>query len=209
MGHYLLCYPRIFLDYKIRRSKYIVKCCCIFTSSLLVHMLKKCSCCDTETLNPKFCSRSCAAKINNSLKPKKEKELKKCKHCENLVHQERSLLCAYHFAQHQPEYIENFTLQEFCDREKVKKGHPSNKFCHVRYHAKSHHKDLKNLPCHTCGYDKHVELCHIKAISSFPVTATVAEVNHFSNIVQLCPNCHWEFDKGHLLLTNVKNGHMG
>ena len=47
---------------------------------------------------------------------------------------------------------------------------------------------------------KHVELCHIKPIASFKDSALLSEVNSKNNIVQLCPNCHWELDHGILKL---------
>ena len=51
-----------------------------------------------------------------------------------------------------------------------------------------------------CGYDKHVECCHIKAVSDFPDTALLGEVNAPGNLVLLCRNCHWELDHGLLVL---------
>lgn len=65
---------------------------------------------------------------------------------------------------------------------------------YIRSYARSHYKNLTKKPCASCGYPHHVELCHIKAICTFPDTATVAEINSKNNIVQLCPNCHWELD---------------
>jgi 5-methylcytosine-specific restriction endonuclease McrA len=61
---------------------------------------------------------------------------------------------------------------------------------------------LANLPrvCRNCGYDKHVEICHIRSISSFPDDIPIPVVNDLSNLVALCPNCHWEFDHGLLAL---------
>jgi predicted restriction endonuclease len=50
--------------------------------------------------------------------------------------------------------------------------------------------------CAVCGYDSHVELCHIRRISDFPLSATFAEVNAEANLVYLCPNHHWELDAG-------------
>ena len=49
-----------------------------------------------------------------------------------------------------------------------------------------------------CNYSLHLERCHIRGVSDFPLTATVREVNVSENIVHLCPNHHWEFDHGHL-----------
>ena len=54
----------------------------------------------------------------------------------------------------------------------------------------------REYKCTSCGYDKHVEIHHIKSISSFIVdsTATLYDVNNPDNLVYLCPNCHWEID---------------
>ena len=58
----------------------------------------------------------------------------------------------------------------------------------------------KNPKCHICGYDKHVEVAHIKAVSEFEDTATVNEINSVNNLVGLCPNHHWEYDHGLLTI---------
>jgi hypothetical protein len=66
---------------------------------------------------------------------------------------------------------------------------------------------IQNLPkkCMNCSYDKHVECCHIYPISEFDLDATEEEINDPSNIVLLCPNCHWELDNLDLQIkTNVK-----
>lgn len=59
-----------------------------------------------------------------------------------------------------------------------------------------------NLPrvCRNCGYDKHVEICHIRAINTFPDDTPISVVNDLANLVALCPNCHWELDHGLLRL---------
>lgn len=48
--------------------------------------------------------------------------------------------------------------------------------------------------CAICGYDKHVEICHIKSVSSFSDDTPISEINSLGNLIGLCPNCHWEFD---------------
>lgn len=48
--------------------------------------------------------------------------------------------------------------------------------------------------CFKCGYDKHIEICHIKPVSQFSLESTIKEVNDTNNLILLCPNCHWEFD---------------
>ena len=50
--------------------------------------------------------------------------------------------------------------------------------------------------CAVCGYDKHIEVAHIKAVSDFDDNNTIAEINDISNLIGLCPNHHWEYDNG-------------
>lgn len=52
----------------------------------------------------------------------------------------------------------------------------------------------RDLKCSVCGYDKHVEIAHIKAVSDFNEETTIAEINSLDNLIALCPNHHWEFD---------------
>jgi len=54
--------------------------------------------------------------------------------------------------------------------------------------------------CFVCGYNKHVEVCHIKSVSSFSGDTLLSVISDPDNLVLLCPNCHWEFDKGITLL---------
>jgi 5-methylcytosine-specific restriction endonuclease McrA len=76
----------------------------------------------------------------------------------------------------------------------TKNLHRSSAYVHIRALARYHNKELVAKPCNNCGYDKHVEICHIKPISEFDVNTKIKEVNSPDNLVQLCPNCHWEFD---------------
>lgn len=68
---------------------------------------------------------------------------------------------------------------------------------HLRTIAR-HLYNKANLPrvCANCGYAKHVEICHIQPINTFPDDTPVAVINALENLVALCPNCHWEFDHG-------------
>ena len=54
--------------------------------------------------------------------------------------------------------------------------------------------------CAICGYDKHIEVAHIKAVSDFDDTATIREINSITNLIGLCPNHHWEYDNGFIIL---------
>lgn len=57
-------------------------------------------------------------------------------------------------------------------------------------------KSNKPKECAICGYDKHIEIAHIKAVSDFSDNATIEEINDINNLIGLCPNHHWEYDNG-------------
>lgn len=63
-----------------------------------------------------------------------------------------------------------------------------------RHTVKIYETSGKPKACNSCGYDKHYEICHIRAVSDFPDEALVEEINSIDNLMALCPNCHWEFD---------------
>ena len=57
-----------------------------------------------------------------------------------------------------------------------------------------------NPRCHICGYDKHIEVAHVKAVSNFSGDTKLKEINSVDNLIGLCPNHHWEYDNGLLKL---------
>lgn len=74
----------------------------------------------------------------------------------------------------------------------------------IREHARWLFPKENLKKCSVCCYAKHVEICHIKSVSSFPPEALLGEINDPSNLVGLCPNCHWEFDNGLLTEAQLK-----
>lgn len=52
----------------------------------------------------------------------------------------------------------------------------------------------KPKQCIVCGYDKHYEVAHVKAVSDFSDDALISEINDEENLIALCPNHHWEYD---------------
>jgi|694.fasta_scaffold72324_7 hypothetical protein len=69
----------------------------------------------------------------------------------------------------------------------------SNRYGQVRQHARKI-TSMRPQRCEKCGYDKHVETCHIEPICSFSMDVSINVVNAESNLILLCPNCHWEHD---------------
>lgn len=73
----------------------------------------------------------------------------------------------------------------------------------IRGYAKTiYNASDKPKYCVNCGYSKHYEVCHIRAVKTFPDDATMREVHALDNLIALCPNCHWEFDNG---LLNIES----
>ena len=82
---------------------------------------------------------------------------------------------------------------------KSKKDFSGEKYFHsrIRFNSRKVYKNSgKEMKCFFCGYDIHVEICHIKDIKDFSKDSMISEINDLDNLIALCPNCHWEFDKG-------------
>lgn len=73
----------------------------------------------------------------------------------------------------------------------------------IRNFNRSWNKELILLSCQVCGYSLHVELAHIKPISSFSEETPLTVVNDPTNILVLCRNHHWEQEHGFLLLNDI------
>jgi len=170
-------------------------------------MKKLCKYCNNETENPSFCSKSCAAKFNNQKFPKRKLLKIVCTKCHTELnrtsHKDRRR-----------------TLCDSCnpnkiDWESVTYGEMSGKRLfqkNSRIRELARNKFFKSNPspsCRNCGYSIHVEVCHIKGISTFSPNTKISEINDLKNLVGLCPNCHWEFDHNilHLEFPEFDNLH--
>lgn len=162
-----------------------------------------------------YCSRSCAAIINNKrfpkriknkppsgkIYPKKEKVPKiRTRLCDKdtcacgKAKEKRSKTCST--------CVTNKSLSRTkIDAIYSHQLNRASKYCRIREHARliAKKNGLLNQPCAKCGYSKHVEICHVKSISEFSNDSTIGEINDISNLIQLCPNCHWEYDNALIL----------
>ena len=76
----------------------------------------------------------------------------------------------------------------------------------IRKHAQSVFSQYNSSnACALCGYDKHIEIAHIKAVSEFEDSSLVREINAIDNLIPLCPNHHWEFDNGLISVEELQN----
>lgn len=71
----------------------------------------------------------------------------------------------------------------------------------IRKHAHYvYNKEIDSHNCTICGYEKHIQVCHIKSVASFPNDTLISVINDITNLIGLCPNNHWEFDNGFITL---------
>ena len=152
--------------------------------------MNKCLQCGKETKNLKFCSRSCSASYNNR---RRKKQKYYCEKCGQLIGEGQNFSRRKFCNKCNPNNVDwnNITLKQVKEKRKYQP--------HSRIRDLARKKALQYnrfYQCSNCGYNKHVEVCHIKSIDSFNEDSCIGEINSLSNLVGLCPNCHWEFDHG-------------
>jgi len=172
--------------------------------------MNKCQQCKNILIktNNKFCSRKCSCIYrNNNNHPRKGKGKGKpvchTESCEKKVDSYSHKFCRDCIDSKQMMiYSKNPTKGELA-KQYSKNNHRSSAYSYIRWHARDvvmKHSNQKK--CVQCGYNKHVELCHIKSIQSFEDTCTIDIINHPNNLMFLCPNCHWEHDSGLLKMVH-------
>lgn len=144
---------------------------------------------DTTDKRRKYCSRRCAAIVNNSNHPKNPKR-GKCKDCEKAIYAQRVRCMECHKLWKKSEDIQDKTLDEM----RYHGTQRANMFGAIRWRARKIAKELNWTECSICGYDKHIEIAHKKPISDFEGNTLVSIINSKDNLLALCPNCHWEYD---------------
>ena len=74
----------------------------------------------------------------------------------------------------------------------------------VRQYSRQVYKENNGeRKCFICGYDKFVEIAHIKPVPEFSDESLISEINHFDNLIALCPNHHLELDNGLIKISKV------
>lgn len=141
-----------------------------------------------EIRKRKFCDHSCSAKHSNTIRTREKSPIQVRKSGKDKVAKPTKDRC-----------LLSITKGElFSKRSSYQSARSA-----IQKHARAIFvKASHNKSCRICGYDKHVEVCHIKPVAEFPDSAVImSEINNPSNLIGLCPTHHWEFDNG--LLTNL------
>ena len=153
-----------------------------------------CEVCSKETKNKRFCSRSCSATYNNHKAPKRKKFIstETCIDCGALSWRAHSRCKSCYIT-----FITNRELDTTLQDIKDSSPKYSDYHSRIRAHARRIAVNANLLSaCKSCGYTYKVICCHRKAIGSFPMTATLREVNSKDNLIGLCPTHYIEFDNG-------------
>lgn len=133
-----------------------------------------------------FCNRSCSVSFNNRVVPRRTLS-NKCKLC-NVPIKSQLMYCKDHTPKKQD--YNNLTYEELTQSAKYQKSAIIRTLARRTYFASN------DKTCKRCGYDKHVEVCHIKPIKSHSTKTKLSQINDINNLIGLCPNCHWELDSG-------------
>lgn len=145
---------------------------------------------EPKTYNQKYCCIKCSLAQNQ--RRFRKRNAKPCPLCNALI-KGTSKLCVKCTRQKEQYINQNMTLKEYMSLSSYR-GHPSWLYNKIRALARYLYSDLQKKPCLRCKYSKHVQICHIKPIPSFSDNTQIKVINSPENIIQLCPNCHWELD---------------
>ncbi len=159
-----------------------------------------------EIRRKKFCNRSCAAKYTNRnriplfLTQNKEGN---CQNCGKSIIYNKCLSGKGYFPRRYCntccliKRLRGRQMVQFATKgellEKSKNWQSARSM--LRRHAQRNYLlSDKAKVCQICGYDKYIEICHIKSVKFFSNDTPLSTINHLDNLIALCPNHHWEHD---------------
>lgn len=169
----------------------------------------------------KFCNPSCAASFTNKQSPKRKRRSEKpteglCISCKIVIQYKdrrphkycdscRSIARGWHNRERYGGVVVMDDSKTKGELKSQMNGYYLFRSVVNKHASRAYKQAGKQDCCVVCGYHD-IQICHIKAVSKFPDTATLAEIDHPDNLVGLCPNHHYEFDKGQLELPNIGRG---
>lgn len=156
-------------------------------------MLNQCKTCGADTPNASFCSSSCSSKRCGLPRMKPQGTCLTCA-CPVPKRRKYCVTCSPRRS-----LDDSRTIGSIADTGR----HRSQRYAQLHQHSRKTYWAANPYECLNCKYSKHVEVCHIRPISSYPPETLISTVNHLDNLVGLCPNCHWEFDAGDLGITQL------
>lgn len=150
----------------------------------------------SRTRTKKFCGQSCAASFNNNGVNRYDAydSYKRCSVCGERI-TSRATKCK------QCIYADTSVASSTKKELRLRRSHYNSSRAAIRRHASDiYGQSDKPRCCAICGYETHIDVCHIRPVSDFSGDATITEINDPDNLIALCPNHHWEYDHGLLAL---------
>lgn len=129
------------------------------------------------------------------------KKIKYCEYCNNINNRPTSPFCSQKCS---TIYNNKDKIKADLSTENSISG---NRYPKISSNARvlmNHYKEGIDRKCENCGYDKYLEVAHIKAVSEFSDNDLVLEINGENNLMDLCPNCHKEYDNNLLTLEQIR-----
>lgn len=155
--------------------------------------------CNASTVNKRFCSRSCSASYNNSLRAKKHK----CKRCETPVGFRRKY-CNFCLSKRRRTSCHNHPEQDLFERNKrmICRKCESEKVVKRRKKVKQILVEEHGGKCKICGYDRCAAALHFHhlepehkdfGISQSGQTKSIVKLREeASKCILVCSRCHTE-----------------
>src|SRR5262249_772818 len=117
----------------------------------------------------------CAASANSRTAVKRKRR-KSCRRCGSLILSNHTYCKTCYPAKH---YLSGKTLAQAIGSRK-----DANRYTGIRSNArKVFFASDRPKCCAACGYDKHIEICHVRDISEFPKHTLISVVNHPDNLL--------------------------
>lgn len=170
-----------------------------------------------EVRKRKFCNHQCSAAYTNIKRGfKLSSSVGECVTCKNKIMFKKRKHGGYYSRKYCPKclpefrakkrgantFIANLTKDQVMSR--YAKYYIGRSM--IRKHAKRVFEESnKDKKCVICGYNKHVDVAHVKSVSDFMGDVLMSTINHINNLVGLCPTHHWEYDEGLVKLEDIAN----
>jgi hypothetical protein len=124
--------------------------------------------CGEHTDNPKFCGRSCAASYNNQKYFKRTRKKFYCQKCGKEAKSRRQFCETCN-----PMKGQDYSQRTLADLRSLADFHGRIR----QIGRKFFFRTSTSKRCAVCGYDKFVEICHIKPIQDLPEDTPISVVN--------------------------------